>query len=162
MARNLNVPGFFAFRIRPVELAIAGGATLATATLLSSFGRFWWFFDLFTHFRVQLFLGLLGIALVLLLARRIAPAFAFALIALVNLWVIVPCYLGKEMMVQSNSHLYRGLLVNVNRGTGDPQKVARLIESTAPDIVALEEVDELWLAAISRSVAGYKYNRTVP
>ena len=76
MTRRENAAKFFSLRIRPWDLITACGAILSTATDFGFFGSLWWFLDLFSHFRVQFFLGLSAIALVLLFRRQFkAPAF---------------------------------------------------------------------------------------
>ena len=66
-------------------LVTAAGAVVCTATLCGFAGRFWWFFDLFSHFRLQYFLSLACILLLLLPARRLRAAMVLGVFAAVNL-----------------------------------------------------------------------------
>jgi endonuclease/exonuclease/phosphatase (EEP) superfamily protein YafD len=162
MSRAKTAAQFFAIRIRPWDLLIACGAVFAAATIVGFFGRFWWFFDLFSHFRVQFFIGLGTAALVGLLRRNYAMCVIFGVFGAVNLGTIVPLYFGELPEPGKVSHQYRALLLNVNSATGDPVRVARLIEQERPDIVALEEINGRWLSALSATMTNYPYSNTVP
>ncbi len=153
---------FFSLRIRPWDLLIAGGAVFATATMLAFFGRFWWFLELFSHFRVQLFLGLVAATVCALARHRYPGAIFFSAFALANFCAIVPLYLGKPAEPARTSRPYRGLLMNVNTGRGDPAKVGALIKDLQPDILAMEEINERWLSVLKESLRAYPYSRFVP
>ncbi len=85
-----NPPGFFRLSIRPWGVFGAAGVIACVATVLGFCGRFWWTFDLFAHFRVQYFLGLAVVAVLLLIPRQRKLAACFAVFALINLAVILP------------------------------------------------------------------------
>ena len=76
---------FFSFGVRPRDLLVACGAIFSTSTILGFFGDFWWFFDLFSHFRVQLFSGLVVTTLCVLARRNYITSGFFAAFGLVNL-----------------------------------------------------------------------------
>jgi endonuclease/exonuclease/phosphatase (EEP) superfamily protein YafD len=162
MTQTGNTAKFFRVRICLWGLGTACGAIASTATVLGCLGRFWWFWDLFSHFRVQYLLGLSAVALLLLLSRWYKTAACFGLFAVVNFCMIVPLYFGAEPQPAAASRSYRGLLVNVNTAAGDPAKVARAIEQLAPDIVALEEVNDWWMAALAAPLRAYPYSRAMP
>lgn len=162
MIRSESAARFFRLRIRPWDLVTACGAILSSATVLAFFGDVWWFLDLFSHFRVQLLLGLSAIALALIFRRRYkAPAF-FGMAALVNLWTIVPLYFGEQPHPVAVSRSYRALLMNVNTGSGEPSRVAQAIRQLDPGVVALEEVNDQWLSALSLALRDYPYSRAMP
>jgi len=162
MTGSENVAKFFSFRIRSWDLVTAGGVILSSATVLAFLGSFWWFLDLFSHFRVQFFLGLSAIALVLLFRRRYkAPAF-FSMLAIVNLCTIVPLYFGKERQPSVVSRSYRSLLMNVNTESGVPGKVALAIGQLDPDVLALEEVNDQWISALSVPLQTYPFSKAMP
>ena len=133
---------FFTLRLRLWDLLTASGAILTTTTVLAFGGSLWWFLDLFTHFRVQYFLGLSVLALVLLFPRRYRASGIFGLFALVNFCVIVPLYFGRESPPAAVSRPYRSLLMNVNSQSGRPDQVAQVIQLMAADILVLEEVKQ--------------------
>jgi len=162
MTQDEYAPKTFSLPSLLWELVTIGGAILAIATVFGFLGRFWWFLDLFSHFRVQYFFGLLAVALVLLMRARLkAPAF-FGVLAMVNLCVIAPLYVGKEPQPTKVSRSYRGLLTNVNTESGDPAKVGQAIRQLDPDFVALEEVNDQWLSALSVPLGAYPYSKAMP
>jgi endonuclease/exonuclease/phosphatase (EEP) superfamily protein YafD len=153
---------FFSPRIRPWDLVIACGAIFAAATIVGFFGRFWWFLDLFSHFRVQLFLGLSIMALLMLVRRNYAATALFGTFGAINLCTIAPLFVGKLPGPTVVSRPYKALLLNVNSDTGDPLKVNSLIAQEQPDIVALEEINERWLTALSVTLTNYPYSKVEP
>src|SRR5436853_4801472 len=90
------------FRIRPWGMISAAGAVACTATVLGFCGRFGWLFDLFSHFRVQYFLGLVVAAVLLLISRQRKAAACLGIFAIINLMVILPLYFGPT--VEAGEH----------------------------------------------------------
>ena len=162
MHRFENAAKLLSLRIRPWDLITATGAILATASFLAVFGRFWWFFDLFSHFRVQYFLGLSAVAVVLIFRHRYKIPALFGVLAIANLCTIVPLYFGRDPHPNEVSRSYRSLLMNVNTESGVPGKVAQTIKQLDPDFLALEEVNDQWLSTLSATLAAYPYSRTMP
>jgi endonuclease/exonuclease/phosphatase (EEP) superfamily protein YafD len=157
----MKQPGFFSPRFRLVDFCTAGGVVLSAATACGFLGRFWWLFDLCAHFRVQYFVGLAALAILLGFGHRYFATAAFTLFSIINLWTIVPLYLGKEAPPPPTSSKYRGVLMNVNTGTGDPAKVGSFIEQSAPDVLALEEIDERWLSSLAGPLSHYPFSKIV-
>jgi endonuclease/exonuclease/phosphatase (EEP) superfamily protein YafD len=152
----------FSLRVRPWDLATVCGAVLTTASVLAFFGSFWWFLDLFSHFRIQYSLALSVVALVLLFPRRYTVSAFFGVITIVNFGTIVPLYFGKEPQPTHASRSYRGLLMNVNTEFGSPEKAAAAIKQVDADFVVLEEINNHWMSALSVSLRGYPYSRAKP
>jgi len=153
---------FSSFRIRLWDLVTACGAVLSTTSVLAFLGSFWWFFDLFSHFRVQYFFGLSVLALVLLFPRRYKVSAFFGMIAIVNFSTILPLYVGREPQPTQVSRSYRSLLMNVNTESGSPEKVARAIKQVDADVVVLEEINDHWLSALSVPLRDYGYSKAMP
>jgi endonuclease/exonuclease/phosphatase (EEP) superfamily protein YafD len=181
MSRPTKVADFFSVRLSFWDLLTAAGAVMALSTIFGFLGRFWWLFDLFSHFRVQYFIGLLAAAVLLGLKRESTPFLCFSAFAAVNFFTIAPFYVGKTLEpnisspgsglenparigVNSTVHprLYRSLLLNVNTETGDPVKVATLIYEAQPEIMVLEELSSRWVTALSAAVTNYPYSKVVP
>jgi endonuclease/exonuclease/phosphatase (EEP) superfamily protein YafD len=118
--------------------------------------------DLFSHFRVQYFLGLSVVAVVLIFRRRYKVPALFGVFAIANLGTIVPLYFGSDPQPAGVSRSYRSLLVNVNTDSGIPGKVAQTIEQLDPDFMALEEINDQWLSTLSVTLAAYPYSKTMP
>ncbi len=122
-------------------LAILGVAGL---TLAGFFARLWWLFELASHFRVQYFLILAGCALVFLAGRRTEAAALAGGVALVNLALILPAYLGQPRTPSQPAH-YRAVLINVLQPNRSYEGVRSFLRETAPDFVVLIEVNQRWL-----------------
>ena len=70
----------------------SAGAVVCAATMLGFAGRFWWVFDLFSHFRVQYLLSLLLVIAFTLLNKRFRISGVLGLFAAVNLAYVLPYY----------------------------------------------------------------------
>ncbi len=140
----------------------AGGFLLSLSTVLGFGGRFWWFADLFAHFRVQYLVGLAVVALVFLLRRRRKQAAVYAGFAVVNLALITPLYFGRPAAPDSPGPTYRALLLNVGTKLGDPARVAELIAQQDPDLLVLEEVSTWWMEQLDAALHGYPHRVVHP
>jgi endonuclease/exonuclease/phosphatase (EEP) superfamily protein YafD len=133
---------------------------LLVATLFGFLGRFHWFFDLFSHFRVQymqLCLPLIGIYLWKRLNKQ---AVALVLLAAVNYAFVLPLYFGKPEPAQSKP--VRAMLMNINSGNGNTDKVLAAIRQADPDILLLEEVTPKWAADLTVLRSAYPYRVAEP
>jgi endonuclease/exonuclease/phosphatase (EEP) superfamily protein YafD len=149
-------------RIRPWELITAAGAALCLGSLFGFLGRFWWFFDLFAHFRVQLSLGLLVIASVPAFRHQYKTAALFALLGGLNFGTVLTLYYGRTPMPLEHLRSYRVILMNVNTQSGDPRRVASAIEGLNPDVIVLEEVNHSWMNSLSEPLRRYPHRCAVP
>ena len=75
-------------------LLTAAGAGIFSATLAGLAGRFWWVFDLFSHFRVQYLISISVVIILLLLGKKWRSAAVLGLCAAINLASILPYYLS--------------------------------------------------------------------
>ncbi len=112
-----------------------------------------WPFELFEHFRLQfLVLGLLAISGTL--AFRVRGYFDAAVIAtLVHVCSLLPAAPVAYGDVQGSP--VRVLVLNVLTSSTNHDAVRRLITDTRPDIVALVEVDQIWLDALAPVLVDY-------
>lgn len=148
-------PNLLSFRIRPWGIITAAGAVACAATVLGFCGRFGWFFDLFSHFRVQYFLGLALAAALLLISRQRKAAACFGIVAMINLVVILPLYFGDTLEAGEHESMLRAMLINVNTESGDPILVAKTLSDTDPQIVILEEINSRWLIDLEEALRAY-------
>lgn len=130
-------------------LIIAGGFVASVASTLAPLGKYFWFFDLFSHFTVQYFLGLLAVSTILSIMKFWKSALTFFLFSLMNLIFILPLYLGKETQLSANNHSFRLLLLNVHTQNDKHNLVKDLIISENPDIIVLQEINRQWLKQLS-------------
>jgi len=142
-----------------VLLSLIAGLT-CIATIVGYLGRQWWFFELFSHFRVQYFFILGACSLIFLAMRNHRMAMLALALALVN-FSVIGNYQGENSVQASiaagNERTVRALLVNVNNGNHAYAKLDRLVSSTSPDIVVLVEVSEAWMQALQPLLKHYPY-----
>jgi len=119
-----------------------------SATLFGFLGRFSWFLDLFSHFRVQYLLGLVILGALLFWGRRRRTAATFLAFACVNLVLVLPLYFGRQNTPPGATSL-RAMLLNVNTRLGDPERVKDVISNANPDILVLEEISSRWVSDLA-------------
>jgi endonuclease/exonuclease/phosphatase (EEP) superfamily protein YafD len=133
---------------------------LLVATLYGFLGRFHWFLDLFSHFRVQylqLSLPLIGIYL---WKRKNVRAWLVVLLALVNYSFVLPLYFGKPHPTQHKPA--RAMLVNLNARNGNTAQVLAAIRAASPDLLLLQEVTPKWAQELKVLEKDYKYRIAEP
>lgn len=136
------------------------GIGLAIATFLGFFGRLFWLFDLFAHFRVQymqICLILIGIAL---WQRRNKRAVALILLACLNYAFVLPLYFGKP--APATEKPIRAMLMNLNAGNGNTEQVLEAIRNADPDILLLEEVTPKWAHELAVLETNFPYRVAEP
>jgi endonuclease/exonuclease/phosphatase (EEP) superfamily protein YafD len=140
----------------------AAGFVACTATVFGFLGQAWWFFDLFSNFRVQYLLGLSVIALILLPFRKRRTSLIFSAFALINLAIILPIYIGKPSAGTIKSPVLRAMLINVNTRNGSAELVAELIMENNPDFIVLEEINNRWVNNLQSALSSYPYSKVHP
>jgi endonuclease/exonuclease/phosphatase (EEP) superfamily protein YafD len=153
---------FFKFNVRLWGLVTAVGAFAGATTLIGFFGSLNWLMDLCSHFRVQYFMGLSVVALLLLIPRKRRSATIFGVLAVLNLGVILPLYFGKASTPPSDVTPIRAMLINVNTKLGKPADVANAIRQFNPDVVVLEEINDKWLVDLKPVFADYRHSEQEP
>lgn len=144
-----------------VNLACIAGLVLVLASILGLLGPFWWFFDLFSHFRVQYALSLVLLIPVLASAGRWAWTAVVVAFALVNLGAVAPFYAGMPV-AQATQPGYRALLLNVAAKNDRHAAVRDLIARQEPDLVVLVETTRAWLDALAPLHERYPHRVSEP
>ena len=124
------------------RLGLLAGSGLAIATLLGFLGKFFWVFDLFSHFRVQVFqmaLILIGLSV---WRRSNRQGVAFLLLAAINYAPVLPFYFGKPPVASEKP--VRAVLMNLNALNENTEDVLNFIDQMKPDLLLLEEVTPRW------------------
>ena len=153
------------FRSKRVELlglVTVAGAIVCAATLLGFAGRFWWVFDLFSHFRLQYLLSLSLILLLVLLGRRYRTSGVFGLCAAIDLACILPYYLPITSAPHTGSTALCAISMNVNTTNAHFDLVKQFIRDHDPDVILLLEVNAAWVAALEEIRALYPYQHIEP
>lgn len=153
---------FLSLGIKPWGLFTAAGVVACISTVLGFLGRFSWFLDLFSHFRVQYAIGLSILGLLLLCGRRRRTAVLFLCFAGVNLAIVLPLYFGGSKVQAHDAPTMRAMLLNVNTRLGDPERVRQVVVSTNPDILVLEEISARWMPFLAWLTNSYPYSLTQP
>lgn len=124
-------------------------AAAFAVTALSFFGSQWWFFELFTHFRLQLAGGAALFLAAALIRRHYVPASLAGAAAAVNLAFLLPYVMPQPPMAQAAPNAVRILVANVGKYNDDYRSLRDLVAAERPDIVGLLEADRGWSDALS-------------
>lgn len=153
---------FFSLSIRPWGLLMAAGVVACLATLAGFLGQFSWFFDLFSHFRVQYLIGLTVIGTLFIVVCRRKTGGVFLGFAFVNLMLVLPLYFNDQIIPPKGAPVLRAMLLNVNTRLGDANKVKLAIRNADPDILILEEVSCQWLTDLACLANSHPHSLTQP
>lgn len=128
------------------------------ASLLGFAGRWWWLFELASHFRVQYLVLLAAGTLLLLATRHYRLAAVAAACALLNLYVVAPL-LAPAAAGGQPAHTVRIVSANVKAENSSHSQLLEFIRASDPDIVTLFEVNSGWQAAAAKLARQYPYSR---
>lgn len=157
-----NGADFLRMRVRPWGLLTAAGVVACCATVAGFLGRFFWAFDLFTHFRVQYAGGLLFLCIVLLAGRRRIPALIFLAFSVINIVIVAPICFGRRPVPPEATLSIRLMLINVNTRSGNPRLVESAVAGTDPDVLVLEEISEHWMESLTWLTNSYPHSCVRP
>jgi endonuclease/exonuclease/phosphatase (EEP) superfamily protein YafD len=117
----------------------------ALFTVSGFLGRFWWAFDLTSHFRAQYLAGALVLAVVHAFRRRWRWAgFALAL-ATANAVVLVShTGIFPPPAAPASGPAIRAVLLNVRTENREYARVRDFLRAARPDFAVIEEVDTVW------------------
>jgi endonuclease/exonuclease/phosphatase (EEP) superfamily protein YafD len=133
------------------------------ATLAGFMGRFSWILDLFSHFRLQYLLLLVGSTILFVIGGRYPQAVASGLFAGLNLISIMPLFL-KKIHPKSSEPInprgtYRVLLANVLQVNDAFGTVRHLIRSQEPDFIVLIEVNKTWIDQLKPALVDFPFKQ---
>jgi len=125
--------------------------------------RSWWFFELFSHFRVQYFIVLAACGVIYVGGRKYREAILVIAFALVN-FSFIDAYRVEtpvQASVTSNQkRTLRAVLVNVNHNNQAYGEVNRFIRSTNADFIILLEVTKAWMKSLNPLRKYYPYTKS--
>ena len=162
MKRSGKRSGLLRVSITPWGLLTSAGLVACVATLFGFLGRFSWFLDLFSHFRVQYLIGLALLSPLLVIGRRRRTAATFLGFACVNLVLVVPLYFGGTNSPADGAPTFRAMLLNVNTRLGDAGRVRHVVSAADPDLLVLEEISSQWMADLTWLTNSYPYSIAQP
>jgi endonuclease/exonuclease/phosphatase (EEP) superfamily protein YafD len=153
---------FFSFRLRLWGVVTAAGTLAAATSAAGFFGRFAWWLDIWSHFRVQYAFGFAALAICYLLGRKPRWGLAASLFFVLNAVPVIALLLPSARLSGSHGDAFRAILLNVNTHTGDPGRVIAFIEREQPDIVVLEEIDDEWVKSLQTLFQSYAVRAIEP
>ncbi len=141
------------------RIVVAGVIAAAIAMLLGELGRFYWLFELGSHFLVQYLFGFAITAAYFLLRGRWRWLVVAAMLAIVPAWRLAS-YASFEANAATagvGSHRLRIMTINVHASSDRYDLVRAEIERLDPDIVFLPENTDRWAAGLAPLRARYPY-----
>lgn len=133
---------------------------LAIVTLFGFLGRFHWFLDLFSHFRVQYMQLCLVPFFIALWKHRNKRAAVLVILVCINYALVLPLYIGKP--APATEKPFRAMLMNINANNGNTEQVLGSIKQAEPDILLLAEVTPKWARELEVLNATYPYRVAKP
>jgi endonuclease/exonuclease/phosphatase (EEP) superfamily protein YafD len=126
-------------------------------TITGFWGRFWWAFDLTSHFRVQYFWILILSAIIFAFGKKWRTCILMTIFALVNLTLIIP-YVSTSKTAQANQSKIRVLSMNLYFKNSSYKKAASFIAKSQPDILILQELTQEWENEIKETLAMFPHS----
>ncbi len=140
-------------------------ASAGLATILALFGSRYWFFELFTHFRVAYLLLLLFAALTFVYTRNLPAAAAALLLCLPNLFYVGPYLKGlvlyQGVAGQSGSSVSL-VSLNLLLTNHAHEAVLAYLKQKAPDVLVLSEMTPSWAQALAGLEQEYQWHEVHP
>lgn len=132
-------------------------------TLAGYLGTSHWSLELASHFRVQ-YLVVAAICWAGLLAfRDWRWSMAGLLCVSLNAAVILPWYIGRpQPLPAADATKLRLVLSNVLTSNGNPEGVLGLVQSEAPDVLILQEIDNEWVRNLQELNRSFPHSRIIP
>lgn len=141
---NLNWNNIMQITLGIKEFLIAVGFFLALFSGFSVLGRTVWFFELFTHFKIQYLIGLVLISFFFFLINHLYFSIIFFAFALLNIIQIGPLFSGKYYPELETNKTISYLQFNLNTENKQYEKVLNYLVAESPDIIFLQEFNSLW------------------
>ena len=122
-----------------------------------------WFVDLFSHFRIQYLVLSLMLSIVFVWLKKKYFLMISVCLLISNAVVVAPLFLAsKQEPGGLNHHGIKLLHANVLTSNKQYSKLLKQIKSTEPDVVVLQEVDDVWVSKLSEVRSNYPYFVEVP
>ncbi len=140
-------------------------AATSFASLIALAADWWWFAELFTHFRLYYLLAQGLLVIVFLNTRRYAWLVLTLLLAAPNAWYVGPYLVplvasaGQAAPARNGPQL---LTVNLSFTNSNYAQVIAYIEALQPDVVVLSEYTPAWHAALDGALADWPHRVVRP
>jgi len=128
-------------------------------SLAAFLGRWVWWLDVLANFRAQYVVGLAVLGLIVAVSKWRKTGYAVLGIALVNLLVVLPLYIGSPADAAVEWPSIRVMSFNLLSTNDDYPDVIDYIESVDPDLVLLHEASRPWEVAMESAGLDYELVR---
>jgi endonuclease/exonuclease/phosphatase (EEP) superfamily protein YafD len=132
-----------------------GGVLLCAATIAGFLARLWWVFELATHFRLHLAVGLAGLAVVWVVKRRWRVASICGVGAATNAVLVLLVFWPTETTESQIGTRLRLVSLNVHTENERSDLVLKFLQNTDADVILLMEVNETWMQALQSLRTNY-------
>jgi endonuclease/exonuclease/phosphatase (EEP) superfamily protein YafD len=141
------------------RIVMAGVIAAVIAMLLGELGRFYWLFELGSHFVAQYLFGFAATAAYFLLRRRWRWLVLAAMLATIPAWRLASyaSFDANAAPTATGSHRLRVMTINVHASSDRYDLVRAEIERLDPDIVFLPENTNRWAAGLAPLRVRYPY-----
>ena len=136
-------------------LVEVGVALLCAATIAGFLARFWWVFELATHFRLHLAVSLAGLAVIWAVKGRWRIASICGAGAAVNAVLVLLVLWPTEAAVPQVGIRLRLVSLNVHTENERSDLVLKFLQTADADVILLLEVNETWMNAMQPLRANY-------
>lgn len=128
-------------------------------SLAAFLGRWIWWLDVLANFRAQYVVGLAVLGLIVVLSRWRKTGYAVLGVALVNLLVVLPLYLGSPAKATVEASAIRVMSFNLLSTNERYPEVIEYIEGVDPDLILLHEASRPWEVAMEAAELDYQIIR---
>ncbi len=155
MRLALRLPSFIGL----LQAAATVTVVFSIATFADSWHRY---LELFSHFRLQYLFVALLLTIIFALLRQRRWAILMLVVTMMNALPVTPWYFGNSGEPSASDVQVHILFANVNSGNPNTRAMLELIESENPDLVVLQEVSDLWAAAMNALRSDYPHRHVIP
>lgn len=132
---------------------------LAALTIAAFFGGWVWWLDVLANFRAQYVVALALLGLVIVLSKWRKLGYVVLGVALVNLAVVLPLFVGSPAEARVEASNIRVMTFNLLSTNEQYSDVIDYIETVDPDLVFLHEASRPWEVAIESAEMDYEIVR---
>ena len=115
------------------------------------------YLELFSHFRFQYFVSSLLLLMIFAIRQRIFFCSVLVGLTILNATFVLPWYVGRDRP-EANGVTFKLLHANVYRDNSETAALLAQIDAEDPDLVILQEMSSIWLAALQELGEEYPYS----
>ena len=132
---------------------------LAVVSLAAFLGRWIWWLDVLANFRAQYVVALAILGLIVTLSKWRKTGYALLAVALVNLVVVLPLYVGSPAEASVDASSLRVMSFNLLSTNESYSDVIEYVDTIDPDLVFLHEASRPWEVALESAGLDYQIIR---